>query len=272
MKEIVYKLLEEFNKEAHGSSDYDKDDVYIMSDSTKEFVPFTFLKKKSDEINSVADLQGAGFIFSSSDFLDSFNFKEWFSTQFSKKLLLKDAKKIGILHLPDTRQIFNAVEMIDKSYEMLRAGFVLINGKNFPVQLGEWYAKCVFGLRQLKSTSQRGFDFVLNDGKKVEVKVHWNDSSSPKGVKVKKSLVELSDYTIVMYVSRNLMIRDVLLLDSDFVIRKFGEKGHTIFLKDGDVSSYFFSKSSKHFDKVVNKTSLMKFASPNLAMKMAERI
>jgi len=50
-----------------------------------------------------------------------------------------------------------------------------------------------------------------------------------------------------MYVSKNFMIREMLLLDSDFVMRKFAAKGHTIFLKDSDIASYFFSRSNKHY-------------------------
>jgi predicted transport protein len=272
VKEKVLALAEEFTKETHGSTDYDKDTVYVMGNSANEYVPFNFLKKKINDLQVIEQLQSLGFIFSSSDFLDETVFKDWYSRQFSKKLSIKDARRIGILHYPDTKQIFDSVEKIDKCYELLRESFVIINGKNFPVQLGEWYSKCIFGLKQLKSTSQRGFDFVIKDNKKVEVKVHWNDSSSPKGVKLKKSLLELSDYTIIIYISRNLMIRDVIVLDSEYVIRKFGSKGHTIFLKDSEVTSYFFSRSTKHFDKVVNKTALMKFASPQLAMKLDGRL
>jgi hypothetical protein len=272
VKEQVYKLAEEFSSTSHGSSDYDKDSVYVMGRDSKSYVPLNYLKKKMPEITSVENLQAQGYIFSSSDILDESDFKDWYSTQFSRRLTLKDAKLVGILHIPDSKQIFDAVNQIDKCYGMLRESFVILNGKNFPVQLGEWYAKCIFGLKQLKSTSQRGFDFVIGDGNKVEVKVHWNDSSSPKGVKLKKSLLELSHYTIIMYVSKNLMIRDVIFLDSEFILRKLDEKGHTIFVKDADVGSYFFSKSNKHFDKVVNKTALMKFASPSFAMKLDGRL
>jgi hypothetical protein len=147
-----------------------------------------------------------------------------------------------------------------------------VNGKNLPVQLGEWYAKIIFGLHQVKSSSQRGFDFKTEGGKTVEVRVHWHDMTSPKGVKVKKSLIELSDYCIIMYVSKNFTIRDILFLDSEFVLRKFDAKGHTIFLKDQDVHNYFFSKSDKHYDKVANKMALLQFATPNLAMKIEDRL
>jgi hypothetical protein len=103
------------------------------------------------------------------------------------------------------------------------------------------------------------------------VKIHWQDMTSPKGVKLKRSLIEMSDYTVVMYVSKNFTIRDILLLDSDFVIRKFAGKGHTIFLKDSDIMTYFFSRSSKHYDKIVNNKALMQFSSADLAVKIDDR-
>ena len=74
-----------------------------------------------------------------------------------------------------------------------------------------------------------------------------------------------------MYVAKNFMLRDILLLDSDFVIRKFAGKGHTIFLKDTDIQTYFFSRSNKHYDKIVNRAALMKFSSPGFAIKVDDR-
>ena len=153
---------------------------------------------------------------------------------------------------------------------MLRKAGIILNGKNMPVQLGEWYAKCIFGLHQVRSSSQRGFDFELK-GKKVEVVVDWGDVTSPKGVKIKKSLLELSEYLIVVYIQNNLLIREICFLDSQFVLRKFEDRGDTIFLKDLRVSPYFFSKSSKQFESIVDKTSLMKFACPNFAMNLVGR-
>jgi hypothetical protein len=168
--------------------------------------------------------------------------------------------------------ILDQIGLVNKSYEILAAEQILLNGKNLPTQLGEWYAKCIFGLKQVKSTSQRGFDFVMGEGKRVEIQVEWSDASSPKGVKIKKTLVDLSDYCIIIYVAKNFMIREVCFLDSEYISRKFSNKGHTIFLKDSDVSSYFFSKSSKHFDKIINPITFLKYASPNLAMKLSEKL
>ena len=59
-------------------------------------------------------------------------------------------------------------------------------------------------------------------------------------------------------------------LDSDFIIRKISGKGHTIFLKDVDIAQYFFSKSSKHIGKVSNSSGLLRFSTPELAMRIAE--
>ncbi len=272
MKELIYKLAAEFSSTSHGSSNYDQDHVYIMGASLKEFVPFSFIQKHLPEIKTIEDLQKQGFMYSSYLYMDQLDLSPWYQAQFGKKITGPGAKEIGILYFPDNKEIFEAVQIVNTAYSMLRKCHVVMNGKNLPIQMGEWYAKTIFGLRQIKSSSQRGFDFHNNQNEKVEVQVHWNDASSPKGVKLKKSLLELSNHTIIMYISKNFMIRDVLYLDSEFIIRKFALKGHTVFLKDVDVNNYFFSKSSKHLEKVVNKNSLMKFATPAFAMSLVDRL
>lgn len=268
MKELIDELSKEFSSESHGSSDLWKDTVYVRGNNDETFIPFTALKKKKSEISKVTDLQAKGYVLSSLTYLELKTFEKWYQKVFNRKLTAKDKKTVNIVHYPDGKKIFEAVEIVNQVYQILKDHKVLVNGKNLPVQLGEWYAKAIFGLHQKKSSSQRGFDFYNTNDKKVEVKIHWQDVTSPKGVKLKKSLVEMSDYTVIMYVSKNFIIRDILLLDSDFVIRKFSEKGHTIFLKDSDIQGYFFSKSDKHYDKIVNKSSLLRFSSPDFAMKL----
>lgn len=272
MKNLIEEVAGVFSAESHGSSDYWKDTMFVRGDSDNEFVPLSYLQKKHPErVESIGQLQSEGYVYSSLDFLELKSFEAWYQKLFNKKLTLKTKKTIGIIHLPDTKKIFEAVEIVNQVYQILKDYKVLVNGKNLPIQLGEWYAKTILGLKQIKSSSQRGFDFHIEGGKKVEVKIHWQDATSPKGVKLKKSLIEMSDYTIIMYVAKNFMIRDILLLDSDFVLRKFAGKGHTIFLKDGDVKSYFFSRSDKHYSKIINKRALLQFASPALAMKLDEK-
>jgi hypothetical protein len=272
LKNKVFELAQRFSGSTHGSSDYDKDTVYVRGSSDREYVPFTYIQKELPELTSLNQLKGEGFVYSSYDFLEINEFDQWYQTQFNKRLSSKVMKNIGILHLPDQKSIFDTVEVVHQTFQILKDHKVLMNGKNLPIQLGEWYSKIIFGLHQIKSSSQRGFDFKTENGSVVEVKVHWHDSTSPKGVKIKKSLAELSDYCIIMYVAKNFTIRDIIFLDSEFILRKFDTKGHTIFLKDQDVAGYFFSKSDKHFDKVVNKTALLKFASPTLAMKLEDRL
>jgi hypothetical protein len=272
LKDKVYEMARKFSGSTHGSSDYDKDSLFVRGTSDREYVPYSYLQKELPEVDSINKLKSEGFVYSSYDFLEINEFDHWYQGQFNKRLSSKLMKNIGILHLPDQKAIFDTVEVVHQTFQILKDHRVLMNGKNLPIQLGEWYSKIIFGLHQIKSSSQRGFDFKTEDGKVVEVKVHWHDSTSPKGVKIKKSLAELSDYCIIMYVAKNFTIRDILFLDSEFILRKFDTKGHTIFLKDQDVAGYFFSKSDKHFDKVANKTALLKFASPTLAMKMEDRL
>jgi len=267
--ESLNKTIEDFSKETHGSSDYFKELVFVRGHGANEFAPLKFLCKKHESLQSKEDLFKAGYVCDSFDLYDRPEFMAWFESQFGQKLKRSQAKNITILYMPDNKSIFDAIEFVHQSYDVLRSQHIILNNKNLPVQLGEWYAKCVFGLDQMKSTSQRGFDFLLR-GKKTEIKVEWGDRSSPKGVKLRKSLADLSDYCIIMYVGHNFRIREICFLDSDFVLRKFGGKGHTIFLKDSDVDHYFFSRSQKHLDKVANSSALLKYSTPTFAMKLSE--
>jgi hypothetical protein len=271
----IDKLNEEiklFSSTTHGSSDYDKDEFFVMSESRMEFAPLKYIQKRVPEYKDINSLLRIGFVYDSLELSNNENFQIWYEKQFSKKLLRRDARKISIVYVPNNKLILDQIGLVNRSYEILAHEQILLNNKNLPTQLGEWYAKCIFGLKQVKSTSQRGFDFVMGDGKRVEIQVEWSDVSSPKGVKIKKTLVDLSDFCVIIYVAKNFMIREVCFLDSEYVSRKFSSKGHTIFLKDSDVSSYFFSKSSKHFDKIINPITFLKYASPNLAMKLSEKL
>jgi len=266
----ILKVIAEYNETTHGSTDLYKDDFFLRGEDGNQFTPFKYIQKKIEGLDNIGQLIRNGFICDSLDLFEFDNFSKWYEKQFSRKLKRTQAKSMSILGFPDSKSIFDAVETVNKCYQVLTEQQILVNGKKLPVQLGEWYAKCVFGLHQKKSTSQRGFDFFL-DGKRVEVKVHWGDHSSPKGVKIRKTLVDLSDYCVIVYVAKNFMIREVCFLDSEFITRKFSGKGHTIFLKDSDIGPYFFSKSEKHSDKVVNSNALMKFSTPKMAMKLVDR-
>lgn len=267
--ENLYEEVEVFSKETHGSTDYFKETAFVRGKGENDFAPLKYLCKKISELDDKFSLLKKGFVSDALDLYDQPAFSDWYEHQFGRKLKRSEAKKITIIYLPDNKRIFDAIELVNKSYDILRTEHIILNNKNLPVQLGEWYAKAIFGLDQLKSTSQRGFDFLL-EGKRVEIKVEWGDASSPKGVKLRKSLADLSDYCIIMYIAKNFRIREICFLDSDFVTRKFGGKGHTIFLKDSDVTQYFFSSSLKHSNKVANPTALLKYSTPTFAMKLTE--
>lgn len=268
-QEHLYQEIKIFSGETHGSTDYDQESIFVSGEQKEQYAPLKYLCKKSEGLKGKEDLFKLGFVCDALDLYDQPDFMNWFEHQFNRKLKRSEAKKIVIIYKPDNKSIFDAIELVNKSYEVLRNQHIILNNKNLPVQLGEWYAKCVFGLDQLKSTSQRGFDFLL-EGKRVEIKVEWGDASSPKGVKLRKSLCDLSDFVIIVYVARNFRIREICFLDSKFVLRKFGGKGHTIFLKDSDVTQYFFSSSLKHADKVANSSALLRYSTPQFAMKISE--
>jgi len=272
VKDTIFAMAKEFSGSSHGSSSYDSEVLFVMGENENEFVPLSYLIKKVPSLATMKDLQVQGFCYSSAAFLDLESFTEWYKKQFGKKFTQKHYAQMGILHFPRELKILSIVDEVSKCYETLKIEHVINNGKNLPVQLAEWYAKLIFGLKQVKSTSQRGFDFYSDDGRKIEVMVDWNDRSSPKGAKLKKALVEISDCCIIIYINSMFLIRDILFLDSEFIMRKYSDKGHTIFLKDSVVSEYFFSISTKHHDKIVSKGTLLNFAAPSLKAKIESKI
>ena len=173
LKEKVFELAQKFSGSTHGSSDYDKDIVYVRGRHDNEYVPLNFLQKEISDIDHINKLKSEGFVFSSYDFLEINEFDQWYLNQFNKRLSSKIMKNIGILHFPDQKAIFDTVEVVHQTFQILKEHKVLMNGKNLPIQLGEWYSKIIFGLHQIKSSSQRGFDFKMENGKVVEVKVHF---------------------------------------------------------------------------------------------------
>ncbi|MBP5297347.1 MAG: hypothetical protein J6Y94_08475 [Bacteriovoracaceae bacterium] len=265
----LFDKISAFSQETHGSSNYDQEEVFVKGQHEKEYAPLKYLVKKCDVAFDCKSLQAEGFVCDSYDLYPLPDFTAWYKQQFSHQLLHAKARDILIYSLPDRKAILEAAEAVNRGFTVFREQHIILNGKNIPVQLGEWLAKIIFGLRQVKSASQRGFDFFLED-RRVEVKVDWGDTSPLKGVKIKKSLVELSDNCIIIYLAQNLMIREICFLDAEFVLRRFADKGHTLFLKDQDLAPYFFSHSDRHFNKVVNSHVLLKYATPRLAVQLAE--
>ena len=168
MKEKLKKYIQDYNTKKHGSSDHFKQNQFIVDE--QKFAPLdVFLKNESLTLDEVLNL---GYAHSSIEVFPNEPFEKWYKDQYSKEISPSLRKKIAVYYLPKQLEIFNAVEKISECYKVFREHDVLINRKKLPVQLGEWYAKIIFGLEQNKSTSQRGFDFYL-DGKRIEVQVSW---------------------------------------------------------------------------------------------------
>ncbi len=265
----MHGLIKEFSRKPCGQSGHSKEHIFVKGRSQGEYAPLKFLKKKMNALKSTDQLVEIGMISDSLGLVQDDQFINWFQRQFTRKLTLKMLREILLWRIPNVKEIFDSVDRVYQSYEVLRKEKIIMNGKNLPIQLGEWYAKCIFGLEQRKTASQRGFDFFL-EGKRIEVKAHWAEQASLKGVKLKKSLVVLSDYTMIIYLDKDLKIRDICLLDSGFIIKKFSSKGHTIFLKDGEISNYFFGQSPKHLNKVIRRNFLVQCSSSSFAMKISE--
>ena len=94
-------MAQKFSGSTHGSSDYDRDSIFVRGSSDREYVPYSFLQKELPQIDSINKLKAEGFVFSSYDFLEINEFDQWYQGQFNKRLSSKVMKNIGILHLPD---------------------------------------------------------------------------------------------------------------------------------------------------------------------------
>ena len=212
----VFDEIKIFSETTHGSSQFNKDVFFVKGNGIGDFAPLKYLEKKVEGMASgLISLLKHGFICDSYELYEMEDFQSWFERQFSRKMTKVIAKKIFIIYRPDEKIIFGTIAQLNTCYQTFRSQKILLTSKKLPVQLGEWYARCIFGLTQNKSSSQRGFDFQL-DGRRIEVKIDWGDDSSPKGVKVRKTLLEYSDYLIVIYVAFNFMIREICYLDSQF--------------------------------------------------------
>ena len=137
--DTVFAAIDEFSQEQHGSSNYGKDEIYVKGKDDGKYAPLSFLIKKIDSVNHFRDLLKKGFIFSSYDLEDDVQFFDWYKHQFSKKVPACIKRKASILYQADHKEIFNSIEVVHDCYNLLRQHKIVINNKNLPTQIGEWY-------------------------------------------------------------------------------------------------------------------------------------
>jgi hypothetical protein len=271
----LQKLIEEFCQETHGSSNYNQETLFLAGVEPGQFVPINYLKKKTKNLELESQLVEQGYIYGNYEFWEKSDFREWYEQQFGHKLPIKATKTINFLYKNNTDLILHSIDKIHEIYLQLNDQKIIINSKNFPIQLGEWYVKSIFGLKQVKSTAQKGFDFLM-DGDAVEIKVNWkihsSERPSPKGLKIKKSLVGLAQSCIFIFLSQDFRIKDLCLLQSDFLLKRFPTKGHTLFIKELEIAPFLLSRSDKYLVKLKNKKTLLLFSSPQLKQKLLNRI
>ena len=124
--EAIYHEIETFSLETHGSTDFYKDEIYVMGGEGKDFAPYTYLQKKVENLNGLSQLLKEGFVLDSYDLYEIPFFKEWFEHQFSRKLKRSMAKQISILYQPKNKEIFYIPNPADQSFENLE----VYNNKN----------------------------------------------------------------------------------------------------------------------------------------------
>ena len=191
------------------------------------------------------------------------DFKAWFEERYHRPM-----EGVSLLTIPDDSMVHRATELLMQAHEMLLDGSIVHSKKDIPLQIGEWYAKSIFGLTQCQSYCERGFKFYRRNFI-VEVKVVWGEIPV-RGVKVEKRRVEKSKYCLIVYLADNLKIQDICILDSSFVMKKWSNKGEFFFLRDEQISQYFFSRSTLHKNAIQNVSRLLKFSAPDFAERIEE--
>ena len=76
--EVLNREIEDFNKETHGSTDYDKDEIYVMGESPSVFTPLKYLIKKIEGLSSARDLLKLGLVHDTYDLFEYDHFPKWF--------------------------------------------------------------------------------------------------------------------------------------------------------------------------------------------------
>ena len=192
------------------------------------------------------------------------DFQNWFEERYQCPV-----KGVYLLTIPQDTKVHNAAAMLMKAHQMLMGDCIVFNTKDIPVQIAEWYAKSIFGLVQCSSHCQRGFRFYRRDIA-VEVKVAWGEETSVRGVKIEKRALARSEYCIIIYLADSFMIQDICIMDAKFILKKWENKGEFVFLREEQISKYFFSRSSLHKKAVQNVSRLLQFSTPTFAKRMAE--
>ena len=116
MKNYVNESARDFSGQTHGSSDYWQDNVYVCGDKENEFIPLSMLVKNNENIEDIRSLQNIGYAISSLTYLELTEFDDWYNNVFNRKLSQKLKKTVNIVHLPDMKEIFKAVEIVDQVF------------------------------------------------------------------------------------------------------------------------------------------------------------
>ena len=119
------------------------------------------LPLKKTELTGLNDVLRYGFVCESLELIEREEFHNWFEkTAVLSKIKTYSSSQntncFQYLRIPKSSMLSKRF-IEDMKYLKIMLSFSM--AKISLVQLGEWYAKCIFGLRQTKSTSQRGFDF-----------------------------------------------------------------------------------------------------------------
>ena len=114
-----------------------------------------------------------------------------------------------------------AIDKIVEGKKSLRE-LDVIRSERLVGEIGEWLAEKIFGGERAISSSQKGYDLII-DGKKYQIKTHAKgDKNNARWTQFNYSKGEF-DYFIIIVMSKEIYLKEVYLIDEETLFNRIDE-------------------------------------------------
>ena len=98
----------------------------------------------------------------------------------------------------------------------------VIRSERLVGEIGEWLAESIFGGERAKSSSQKGYDLII-DSKKYQIKTHAKgDKNNARWTQFKYNKGEF-DFFIIIVMSKEFYLKEVYCIDEEILFSRIDE-------------------------------------------------
>lgn len=98
----------------------------------------------------------------------------------------------------------------------------VIRSERLVGEIGEWLAESIFGGERAKSSSQKGYDLII-DSKKYQIKTHAKgDKNNARWTQFKYNKGEF-DFFIIIVMSKEFYLKEVYRIDEEILFSRIDE-------------------------------------------------